>query len=278
MPHSRNGLRFHEANKKQFKENQLRRYISTEIEVCGFVGSLREARDANEIICGEVQASIVGDGSLPELGFEINTQPANGDVFLRDIRRICDALNPQSYVSRSAGLHVHVNAKDMHHNELRNLVLLYAKLEDALFALCASHRRNGDYSRLCARKYLNSSDPREFRKKLVESMYHCEHYENSDRGSHLREAKNHKYHDSRYSALNLHSYFFRGTVEFRHHEGTIDPTTIINWALVCAHVVEAAAKLPHRVIQNLPSGEAGLLQLLPPHLAKWAKEERSRQN
>jgi len=47
----------------------------------------------------------------------------------------------------------------------------------------------------------------------------------------------------RYSAMNVHSHFFRGTIEFRLKEGTLDPAEIIFWPLFCGWFVEAATRL-----------------------------------
>lgn len=47
-----------------------------------------------------------------------------------------------------------------------------------------------------------------------------------------------KYHESRYNGLNLHSYWHRGTVEFRHHHGTTDPEKITNWGIFVGSIVD----------------------------------------
>ncbi|MDO5509556.1 MAG: amidoligase family protein, partial [Weeksellaceae bacterium] len=45
---------------------------------------------------------------------------------------------------------------------------------------------------------------------------------------------------TRYLKLNLSSYQRHGTVEFRHHSGTVNYTKIKNWILICARLVEAS--------------------------------------
>ena len=39
-----------------------------------------------------------------------------------------------------------------------------------------------------------------------------------------------KWNDCRYFGFNLHSLFYRNTIEFRYHAGTIAPEKIISWA------------------------------------------------
>jgi len=41
--------------------------------------------------------------------------------------------------------------------------------------------------------------------------------------------KSSKYDSSRYNAINLHSLFYRGTLEIRHHSGTRNPDKILRW-------------------------------------------------
>ena len=39
-----------------------------------------------------------------------------------------------------------------------------------------------------------------------------------------------KYNDCRYFGFNLHSLFYRDTIEFRYHAGTIEPEKIMSWS------------------------------------------------
>lgn len=86
-----------------------------------------------------------------------------------------------------------------------------------------------------------------------------------------------KYHSARYHALNLHSLFYRGTVEFRHHQGSVDAKKMQNWGMLCASVVDAAVKLKISEIDALPEDSFdALLSILRPELRDYAlsrKEE-----
>jgi hypothetical protein len=43
---------------------------------------------------------------------------------------------------------------------------------------------------------------------------------------------------SRYRKVNIASFNRHGTIEFRQHEGTMDPDRILNWVQFCTHFVE----------------------------------------
>lgn len=51
-----------------------------------------------------------------------------------------------------------------------------------------------------------------------------------------------KGHANRYSGLNMHSYWLRGTLEFRMHHGTNDPVKITNWGFVIGSIVDYCVK------------------------------------
>ncbi len=55
----------------------------------------------------------------------------------------------------------------------------------------------------------------------------------------IKEAKARKYfNNARRQALNFHSYMMRGTLEFRLHEGTTNPESLIMWPLWCGWFVQ----------------------------------------
>jgi len=91
--------------------------------------------------------SAVYDGSVRgNSPIEINTAPAKGDVFLQQIQELTDALKLQSAtVNNTCGLHVHVDATDFTYYDLRRLILLYNKLEPALFRILPPSRRGNRF-------------------------------------------------------------------------------------------------------------------------------------
>jgi hypothetical protein len=51
-----------------------------------------------------------------------------------------------------------------------------------------------------------------------------------------------KYNQSRYTGFNLHSLYYRGTIELRHHSGTINAQKIINWINLNLAILDYASK------------------------------------
>jgi hypothetical protein len=296
----------------EFKRNKLRRHLSVELEVDKYDYEARSSK-VNMAInrwCDPV----VRDGSIGDDGFEITTNPTNGDKFIQHMQEISEGLKPlRAKCSERCGLHVHVNVKgevlkDKEGNfildeqgnftfdkrtaytqlDLRRLIRLYEKIEPAIFSLCTDQRITSRYGTICGAYWAGlKQDTDKFRKDLISKMY----FENNsilhqspakvknqyatfaNLGSVIKNKKMHKYEKCRYKALNIHTYFIRGTIEFRHHQGTVDGNEIINWSLVCGNIVEAAYKMTDSQVSELPDDPfKALLSILPKDLRNWCIE------
>lgn len=221
---------FHTAPTRRM--NPIRRHMGVEIEVAS--GYSEAVGDAVRFWGG----GIVPDDSLPPGGYEIVTAPASGDALAWQIWDVCHALhNAGAAVTPACGLHVHVDARDLGYAGIRRLLILYAKLELALFRLVHPRRMRGRFSVPCAKMADRLSpvvrSPRQIGAEVRAAVYGA---------GWTPSVRDKKYHPARYSALNVHSWFYRGTVEFRHHHGTIDADRIIWWAALCGAIVEASLR------------------------------------
>jgi len=118
--------------------------------------------------------------------------------------------------------------------------------------------------------------PEDFKRQLLGKFYRdgnpLSARPDKSTGLGVKKAKTQKYGETRYRALNLHSYFLRKSIEFRHHEGSTDAKTIINWAMVCGHVVEAANRLSEAQIRELPNdSKKALVEILPDGLVTYCR-------
>lgn len=187
-------------------------------------------------------------------------------------------------------MHCHIAAPDYSYFDLFKLCKLYATVEDGLFSLVSKSRRYGHrYTERCGSRY-TFTHYATFKKDIVRALYGEEALtirESSwskkkspsvslHRGKYRLTDKTQKYNSARYCALNLHSFFYRGTIEFRHHQGTTMATKATNWGMVCAAVVDAASRLTIAQIDALPADSfERLLAILPNDgLRAYARERR----
>lgn len=193
---------------------------------------------------------------------ELVTAPAGGSAWLKMISDIGAGLaDAKAVVASSCGQHVHVSAQDFDVWSIARLIRLYAHIEDTLFEALPAERPLGDFAKPCGQKYLKwlGDDFAKLRKRMTKKMFAQKLYGLSPvvpakktkaaykmaaeaDEINIRERAERKYDNTRYNALNLHSYWHRGTVEFRHAHGTANPKQITEWGLVCMHIVEFAAK------------------------------------
>ncbi len=168
-------------------------------------------------------SSVSGGGCW---GLELVTPVLHGTRDFERLMLVLDALNNISGISvnRTCGLHVHVGVENWEVSNFKNLVKRYAKFERALDSVMPNSRRrnNGSY---CESNFLHYKPLKDI-------------YKDIDRQRTIRNLTDECGH-SRYTKLNLQSFWKHGTVEFRHHSGTTNPEKISNWLKVCLAMCEA---------------------------------------
>lgn len=132
-------------------------------------------------------------------------------------------------VNRSCGIHIHVDAAPHSVKTLRNLVNIMVSKEDLLYkALAVDVAREDHYCQktdLSFLEELNRKKPKSI--EIFEEMW----YQGESR-------RYMHYDNSRYRALNLHSVFSKGTIEFRLFNGTMHAgkvKTYIQLSLAISH-------------------------------------------
>ena len=129
-------------------------------------------------------------------------------------------------VNKSCGIHVHVDASNHNRQSLKNLIgIMYSK-EDILFkALQVNENRAARWCKkvrepmLREARALSADETKDL--TALEEIW----YEGNVEHDH--------YNKTRYHALNLHSMFYRGTVEFRCFNSTLDPGLATSYVHLC---------------------------------------------
>lgn len=231
------------------KADVLRRAMTCEVEV-----SDKGLFESYYSSVPGVPIASTRDGSLPANGREYVVGPMAGTQFITGMNAALTKMHASGCrVADCCGLHVHVDARDYSAFDVRRLVLLYSKLEDGFFKL-VTPRRSSEQCTYCKRlrhsninvsKLQEARTSSEIRGALVKMLYPT-----SERES-IRKVKGDKYQSARYCALNLHSWMHRGTVEFRHHHGCLQPERVTNWSLLCGWTVDLASRLSDRDVDSV---------------------------
>ena len=280
-----------------YTENKLRRPVSVEVEYT----DVEQVRDDLRKWAIKTGAGLVGDSSISgPRGTEVNTNPAAGNIFLQRMDELGEIVKDCDH-DNSCGMHVHVDASDYSQWDLRKLIMLWAGVESTMYELIARQRWGNTYCMVSSRRYVRAllsddtievagdeeEEGQETPEKVGKSLNPAHSwgeriaqavYESHGRDIYDRrgEGKRHKYDHSRYHGLNLHSYFFRKTIEVRLFESTTSVETLKNWPLVCGNIIDFASRSTERTIMDMlrseVSGKGLLLSILPDAQRVWALE------
>ena len=184
------------------------------------------------------------DGSVSGRGhgLELVTPVLKGEMDMLRLRKILTWLEEIGCtVNRTCGLHVHVGVSDWQVSQFKNLAKRYMKFETAIDTFMPRSRRSSQNS------YCQSNA-----KYLANEIRYRSQFDTCDLAgmftkiNKARTAKDvstaiqPRGHSGRYVKLNLHSFWTHGTVEFRHHSGTICGDKIDNWVRVCLAMTHLA--------------------------------------
>lgn len=154
---------------------------------------------------------IVGDASIHGMNAaEVVSPILSGAEGLEQVAAVCSALKAVgAKVNKSCGLHIHHDAQDFNSDKLVKVVRVYQKMEKMIDSFMPRSRRadNGRYCR---------------------SVIGCDPVSVASHGH------------SRYHKINLQSWYRQGSIEFRHHSGTVEADKIINWIIFTALIVDKA--------------------------------------
>jgi hypothetical protein len=186
---------------------------------------------------------ITTDSSTGSYGREIVSPILSGDAGLREIDTVCRIAKERGLkITPQCGLHVHVDAKrpvTLDLAALKRATMLYA--ENELFLdMTQPPSRRGNAPTFCqplanvnARLVEQSRDLNDLMTVIRYNRMPHPH----ERFQHYGiEHNDHR----RYVKLNLCSFAYRGTIEFRHMAGSIESEKIRAWIDMCQWFVERA--------------------------------------
>lgn len=208
-----------------------RRTFGVEIEALGL--SREQARDA--IIATGQKAleeqynhfvtphwKVITDRTVPE-GFEAVSPILSGEKGVKQASKAAQAIKKSGgYTDFNCGFHVHVGIGDLSPQQLSAIVKRYGVLEKTIDAVVSSNRR-GFGNRYC----------------------HSVNYALAIRGPMPVPDGRTTMFEHRYYKLNVASVKKYGTIEFRHHHGTLDHKRVDAWIRFCVNFVNTSVIFHH---------------------------------
>lgn len=133
-------------------------------------------------------------------------------------------------VNSSCGIHIHVDASSHTPKTLRNIVNIVASKEDLLYKTLKVDVSRENYCRKADTRFLDDLNHR--RPQNMQEVERLWYNGESRRGNH--------YDYSRYHALNLHSVFSKGTIEFRLFNSTLHAGEVKSYIQLCLAISHQA--------------------------------------
>lgn len=208
------------------------------IKIDRFVGVELESENGES--SGLVLPAEIGlsrDGSLNDSGIEIQTPPASLNKLEYYISESCKRLTDSGYeATKRCGLHVHVDARDFKNDckKISHVLQTFYAIEDMIFSMLPPSRWDSHYCKNLFHDYMYKDFMKSDLKKLESVIYKTQDSNLID------DKKGDRYSNERYHGVNIHSLFYRGTIEFRYHSGTLDKVKILSWIDFLLHVVDWA--------------------------------------
>ena len=173
------------------------------------------------------------DGSLGEGGREYASPILQGDQGFESIERFTEKLRRWGYfIRKECGLHVHIDGRDLDFEDIRKLLKLTLNFEAVIYAMLPESRFTGSYS-VPLGKFPHSRIRKSVKNEEdLKALWYGKERNRVNLKS--------KFHSSRYYGVNIHSWFFRRSVEFRYHSGTLNPEKILTFIQICQAIVDKA--------------------------------------
>jgi len=149
------------------------------------------------------------NGRIAHNAIELVSPVLKGEEGLETVRKVGETLKRIGQkVHSNCGLHVHFGASDLTVPQVKKITERYVKFEAEIDSVVAPSRR-GDSNR-----YAHSMGP------IAHRILNC----NARSVMDLAISQGDRFHK-----LNLTAFQRHGTIENRHHQGTIEPEKIVNW-------------------------------------------------
>ena len=224
---------------------------------------------------------IIYDGSVSgdcnQDSVEVISPPLSGIDGLKQVESVVDRMNKYGIeVNRSTGLHVHHCSSNLKLKTFVNLLKFYAFYEGIIDSLMPKSRRGSGRTYLGAVKEVARVDSaKEFCIKIDNYVHENGLTLNWNYREDIIELC--RFLDNeRYCKINIVAFRKHGTIEFRHHSGTVDPKKVSAWVELTQLILNYCANPHLEILDNhVPSFHKMLIILKArKELKEFYKERR----
>lgn len=164
---------------------------------------------------------------------------------IEDLQEIVRRLRAAgALVNNSCGIHIHIDGKKHTPQSLRRLVNFVTARQDLIYeALEIGDRGEHWCKKLNSEILKNLKSQKDLSKKMVEEIWYSPCNDGYSNG-----VDHHHYNQTRYHGINLHSYFSKGTVEFRLFNATLHAGKIKAYVQFCLAISAWAIESSENIV------------------------------
>lgn len=230
----------------------------------------------NDAVVYDIQGlwALVSDGSLRNNGGEFISRKLFGKDLTQGLEVISNHLltnEVRHTFSHRCSLHIHLDVRDLNISQFQKFLQLYCIFELPLFNISGKRTQN-EYciplgtSNEAKRAYgLLASNKGKFAKFF-------ELYDSSENDTWREIGRQIQDNYIKYMALNILPFVSKGSVEFRHHEGTIDIDRIKLWINILYSLKKACIEYPFKNDPYVQLSDMGPMAMLELVFGKYSKD------
>lgn len=207
-------------------------YLGVEVELEGI--HVTGVSEVCPLLESTTDYSLRGDDA-GEILFAFPLKGNDVDIALRGIESFVMREKVRPIISSRTSTHVHVDMRDADNEFMRNFIAVYLSVERVLFQHCGKEREDNIF---CVPMYKSNTIVRDLSTALS----------TTDEDS-FKDALSRFGEDTRYAALNIHSLWMHGTLEFRHLKGTYEYAKLIEWVNIILSIKQYALAVPLAALQ-----------------------------
>ena len=197
--------------------------------------------------------SIRNDGSnspIDEYKVEFVTPPL-GYEDIELLQNIIRKLRENGAKSHSScGIHIHIDGANHNANSLRRLVNFMTSRQDLIYEALEIGSRESDWCQKLNSNLLKAmKENRELTKEKAEEIWYS-----SANDGYCGSIDHQHYNSTRYHGVNLHSYFSKGTVEFRLFNSTLHAEKIKAYVQFCLAISAWAITSQEKIVFRSMAG------------------------
>ena len=258
-----NPFRGRDLPRKYGSKSEFNRFVGIESEV---ISEYDDADDYENNGYIPRHFSVVDDGSLNSGGVEfVTSRPIIGDEVDTALTSL-EQINKDEYnsVDESCGIHIHLNAVDFNFIEIKSLLMIMSRIQNAIYESLPEYR--SDSNRYC--RPINMSAKQIANIKTLPELV-TKYYDLADSS-----INDNKYNEARYLGTNIHARFYMGTIEFRYHEGSINSKPIKHWIRFLNRIMDVSTKLDNKpkLYSKIISKKTHALDILRDVTGMWGAE------